>query len=766
MEQHFDFVLLGGGPASLSAAETLRAEGAKGSILMIAGEDCVPYGHSALSKQFLLGAQPKEKLLFHSEAYYREQAIDLMLGVRAIAVDTTNRLVRTDRAGDIHFDKLLIATGAKPIRPTLPGSTLPGIYYLRTLADAEALRQAAKDAKRAVVLGGSFLGVEMATSLARMGIQVVLIEENDLLLSQLAAPELSAFFSRYCSERGIELLTNDTAAAFQGSTRVQAVVTRSGEIRPCDLVVVGIGVTPDIEFLRDSGIGLGDGILVDQHLEASVPGIFAAGDVASFFDTVFKEQRRIEHWDNAVKQGRLAARNMLGRRLAYEEVSYFFCNILDLSFNFLGSTQEIDQRISRGSLEDRSFALFYLKNNVLCAAFSMGRPASETLATELLIRYRINLRCVKDRLPDADFALDGIPTQTVLILQGGGALGAFECGVVKALEEADIHPDIIAGVSIGAFNGAIIAGNPNKAAAALEAFWNDLVVAAPGAPNERWRRALSSWQSIWFGSPHFFRPRWWQAPEQFPWTWTSLYDTAPVRTLLEKYVDFRSLRESPVRLLVSTVNVETAELEIFDSHADDITVDHILASGSLPPAFPWTTIQGKHYWDAGIISNSPLELVVERCGEASKRVFIVDLFGGRQRLPENLAEVLMRRDEIVYAERVRNDVRVRERIGDLRTLVQEIMDNLEPEVCERLRQSPRFIQLMAETAPTTITRFVNEVAARELSFSDIDFSARSIERDKQAGYQMAKSILSDGSPMSHQDSVAAALADRRKRALV
>jgi NADPH-dependent 2,4-dienoyl-CoA reductase/sulfur reductase-like enzyme len=210
--------------------------------------------------------------------------------------------------------------GAKPIRSTIPGSTLAGIHYLSTLADAEALRQAAKDATHGVVLGGSFLGVEIATSLARMGIQVVLIEENELLLSQLTAAELSAFFSRYCAERGIELRTNDTVAAFQGGSRVEAVLTRLGEIRPCDLVVVAIGVTADIEFLRDSGIRLGDGILVNQHLETSVPGIFAAGDVANFFDTVFRERRRIEHWDNAVKQGRLAARNMLGRRLAYEEV--------------------------------------------------------------------------------------------------------------------------------------------------------------------------------------------------------------------------------------------------------------------------------------------------------------------------------------------------------------------------------------------------------------------------------------------------------------
>jgi predicted acylesterase/phospholipase RssA len=173
----------------------------------------------------------------------------------------------------------------------------------------------------------------------------------------------------------------------------------------------------------------------------------------------------------------------------------------------------------------------------------MGRPASETLATELLIRHHINLRSAKERLADPDFALESMPTQTVLILQGGGALGAFECGVVQALDEADIHPDIVAGVSIGAFNGAIIAGNPGNSAAALEAFWNDLSVATPCAPTEKWRRALSSWWSIWFGSPRFFRPQWWLPPQQFPWTWTSLYDFAPARTLLEKYVDFSSLRK-------------------------------------------------------------------------------------------------------------------------------------------------------------------------------------------------------------------------------
>ncbi len=565
------------------------------------------------------------------------------------------------------------------------------------------------------------------------------------LLSKLAAPELSAFFSNYCVERGIDVRTDNAATAIKGKERVEAVETRSGETLPCDLVVVAIGVTPAADFLHDCGIDLDHGVVVNQHLETNVPGIFAAGDVANFFDIVFKKRRRVEHGDNAVKQGRLAARNMLGHRLAYDEVSYFFCNLLDTNFNFLGSVRGFDERLSRGSLEDGSFTLLYLEKDVLRACFSMGRPASETLAAELLIRHRTNLGAVRDRLADASFPLESVPSQTVLILQGGGALGAFECGVVKALDDAHIRPDVIAGVSIGAFNGAIIASNPTNASTVLEAFWNDLAIATPQAAPESWRRAVSSWWSIWFGSPQFFVPNWWQPWGQAPWQWKSLYDTSPARALLNKYVDFSKLKDSPVRLLVSTVNVETAEMEIFDSYADDLTADHILASGSLPPAFPWTAIRGKHYWDAGIVSNSPLEIINERCGDFSKRVFIVDLFPAHQPLPDNLVEVLVRRDAIVYAERVLNDIRVKERISDLRNLVQEIMENVEPETCERLRQRPTFIRLMGHAGPTKITRIINEWQAGEPPLLDNDFSLQTIERHKKVGYETAKRIIaSDG----------------------
>ena len=202
--------------------------------------------------------------------------------------------------------------------------------------------------------------------------------------------------------------------------------------------------------------------------------------------------------------------------------------------------------------------------------------------------------------------------------------------VVKALEETQIFPDIVAGVSIGAINGAIIAGNPRHATQALESFWNELAIVTPQPGPVLDVRDVTALNVLVFGVPKFFTPRWMLpfAMAQPPVLWTSYYDTAPMHKLISTYVDFPKLKSSPVRLLISAVNIETAELETFDSFVDDLTADHVLASGSLPPGLPWTRIGGNAYWDGAIISNSPLDLVFDRCGPDGKRVFIVDLFGG------------------------------------------------------------------------------------------------------------------------------------------
>ena len=526
---------------------------------------------------------------------------------------------------------------------------------------------------------------------------------------------------------------------------MQEVETSAGRRLPCDLLVVSIGVDPASEFLAGSGIARRDGwVVVDSLLRTNMPNVFAAGDITVFYDQVFARMRHVEHWDNAVKQGRLAGKNMVGRRLPYDEISYFYCELGDIGFNVLGATDEADERIARGSLDARSYAMFYLKQDVLRALFSLGRPADETRVAEGLIRFRVNLHAIKDRLSEPTFPLDRAPAQTALILQGGGALGAFECGVVKALEEEQIHPDIVAGVSIGAFNGAIIASNPRHATEALEAFWNELAVAIPGlAPIWDSSDAIA-FGVLASGVPKLFRPRWMSSPfgvAQPPVFWTSYYDPAPMRKLIGKYVDFSKLKGSPVRLLISAVNVETAELEIFDSFVDDLTADHVMASGSLPPGFPWTVIDGKAYWDGAIISNSPLDLVIDRCGPDGKRVFIVDLFGGSRPLPSNIMEVMTRRDEIVYSERVRSDLRYRETVEAYRKLIEEMLGGLDPAKADKFKRQPAYIQLMGDGAATTITRLIRTSEAGKAGYREYDFSARAIASNKAEGYLTARRAI-------------------------
>lgn len=737
--RHVDFLLVGGGVASAFAAETLRAEGAAGSILILSQEAVRPYHRPPLSKQ-RLGTGAEDQIFVHPESFYREKAIDLELNTPVASVDTESHTVATAMGERIHYGKLLIAAGATPKRLFIAGAELDGIHTLRQKTDAEAIRRAAAQARHAAVLGGSFLGMETAMTLVGLGLGVTIVESGPRLLPYLESAELSAYFQSYVESCGVAVLLNDAAVAFRGADRVREVETASGRRIPCELVIVAIGVEPATEFLRGSNVALEDGrVVVDALLGTSAPDVFAAGDVTSFYDPVFVRRRHIEHWDNAVKQARLAARNMIGRRLPYDEVSYFFCEIGEIAFNMLGWPAEAEERIDRGLIESRSFAMFYLKGDVPRALFSIGRPVDETRLAESMIRHRVNISAIKDRLNDPTFHLDHVPTQTALVLQGGGALGAFECGVVKALEEEQIFPDIVAGVSIGAFNGAIIASHPRNATTALEAFWDELSVATPDVPFIGCEQALPALQILTFGVPRFFQPRWMQSfgPfAEFPFNWTSFYDTAPVKQLLAKYVDFAALKTSPVRLLLSAVNVATAELDVFDSYVDDLTPDHILASGSLPPGFPWTTIDGKAYWDAGIVSNSPMELLIDRCGPDGKRVFVVDLFPGESPLPANIVEVLLRRDEIIYTERIRSDLRHRETIAAYRKLIDHLVTRLDPAEAARIKHLPGYIQLMGDGGATTITRFARQ--RQESASLDYDFSLKSIKALQAEGYAAAK----------------------------
>jgi NADPH-dependent 2,4-dienoyl-CoA reductase/sulfur reductase-like enzyme/predicted acylesterase/phospholipase RssA len=742
--QVVDFLLVGGGLASATAAETLRAAGAEGSIAILCAESTLPYYRPPLSKEFLLKGPDQTKILIHDHSFYRDRDIEIHLGSSVRLVDVDSRTIKTDGGDHFRFGKLLIATGASLHRLSVPGENLEGIHYLRTVNDALCLYQAIAHAQRAIVIGASFLGMEIAASFATRGVATTLIAKEDLVYETLCSPEVSNFFAEYFRARGVDVIFGEEVKEFWGTTKVEGIVTSSGKRMPCDIIAIGIGVRPEVGFLANSGINVDGGILVDQYLETNRPGIYAAGDVANFYNPIARTRYRAEHWDNAVKQGRLAAWNMLGERQSWRTVSYNYSGVFDVTFNVVGSTEKADERVVRGSFKDKSFSVLYIENDRLRGAFLLDQSLVEAKAAGALIANRSDISATKTKLSDTGFPLNRAAVQTVFVLQGGGALGAFECGVVKALEERNIRADLVAGVSIGAFNAAIIAANPGKATHALEAFWRELSLDTPDIPNEELRRAISSLQSLVFGSPHFFRPRWLEpilSPAQFPTNWTSLYDASPLKTTLSKYVAFEKLRDSPIRLLLTAVDVETGQLTIFDSYVDEITPEHVLASGSLPPGFSWTTIAGRHYWDGGLVSNSPLDQVVEIGGLTGKNVFVVNLWADKRTLPRSIQEVLARRDEIVFAEKIRRNIRTWEYIDNYRKLVEEVMASLDPKTAEQISKRPRYIETVGEASPLSVTRITREPVEGESASRDYEFSRKSIDQHIADGYALAAKTL-------------------------
>ncbi len=746
---HADFLIVGGGLAGVTAAESLRARDADRSIVVLSAEALLPYHRPPLSKGYLVGNENEARLFIHPKSFYHDHKIQLLLNTRALSVNPPSKRVSTT-IGSIGYGDLLLATGGTPKPLRRPGAELRGVFRVSNKSDVDALREAALNGRRALVVGGSFLGMEIAVSLRRLGLGVTIVETSSVLLPYLGAPELSAYFRRYVEDIGVMVVLNETVEMLHGQDRLEGVETTSGRFVPCDLAVTAIGISPATDFLSESGIALEDGYVVtDDQLRTSIPNVYAAGDVTTFYDPVFARRRHIQHWDNAIKQGRLAAYNMLGRRMRYDELSYFYSDLGDISFAVLGAPEEAEEWIGRGSLNKRSYALFYLKDSMVRALFTTGRPPLETRDVEGIIRYRANVSVIKERLADPYFSLETVPVQTALVLQGGGALGAFECGVVKALEEENIFPDVVAGVSIGAFNGAIIAGNPRNATKALEAFWKELTVVSPPIlplpPPFLWsEKTFTTLNILAFGVPNFFKPRWLPPFFDFvswPMKWTSFYDPTAIKDLIPKYVDFSALKRSPIRLLISSVNVETAELEVFDSYVDNFTPDHVMASGSLPPGFPWTVIDGKPFWDGGIVSNSPLDLVKERCGPGHKRVFVVDLFLRERTLPSNMVEVMARRDEIVFAERVRSNLRYAETVNAYHSLVDDILERLNPDDAQRIKQWPAYIQLMGYGAPPEVVRIVRPAHEGEPASRDYDFSDTAIQGYQREGYAAAKLAL-------------------------
>jgi len=374
-----DHLLIGGGLAAANCARWLREEGGDGSVLLVGREPDAPYNRPPLSKGYLQGKESREDALFRQAEWWHEQGIELMARTSVMKLDPTERVATLSTKEEVEFGAALIATGANVRRVRVDGCDLDGIHYLRAFGNSDAIRADAEGAERAVLIGGSYIGCEVAASLtAAHGVECSILMQEDVTLERQFGSEIGRFFQGALEEHGVEVHGADELERFEGSDgRVRKVVTKGGRQLDCDMVVVGVGVMPDVMLARAAGLELGEtgGVACGAGLETSVPGIYAAGDMCEYESVLHGGARmRLEHWDVAFNHGKTAALNMLGRGVQHDVLPYFFSDLADwASFEYVGPGS--GDLVVRGSLEDGEFAAFFLHEDEghVVAALSVGR---------------------------------------------------------------------------------------------------------------------------------------------------------------------------------------------------------------------------------------------------------------------------------------------------------------------------------------------------------------------------------------------------------
>jgi 3-phenylpropionate/trans-cinnamate dioxygenase ferredoxin reductase subunit len=382
------FAIVGAGTAGGSAAITLRAEGFDGRVVLIGDEAHAPYERPPLSKGFLQGDETLDELLLRPLAFYAEQDIDLRLDDPATALDPQARRLALASGEAVRYDALLLATGGRARRLRVPGGELPGVHTLRTARDAERLRLDLLGGGRAIVVGLGFIGCEAAASLRGAGLDVVAIEPLSLPLVGALGPEVGAIVAELHRANGVELVLGESVVEFRGAERVDSVLTSSGRVIPCDFAVVGVGMDPAVELAAAAGIALDGGIVVDEHCRTSADGVYAAGDVAARPDRETGRALRVEHWQNALREGAHAARSMLGATDPYDEVPWFWSDQYDRNIQYTGFHGPWDELVFRGDPGAERVSAFYLKDGTVRACLAINSPRDARRAARL-IRDRV-----------------------------------------------------------------------------------------------------------------------------------------------------------------------------------------------------------------------------------------------------------------------------------------------------------------------------------------------------------------------------------------
>jgi NADPH-dependent 2,4-dienoyl-CoA reductase/sulfur reductase-like enzyme/nitrite reductase/ring-hydroxylating ferredoxin subunit len=372
-------VIIGAGAAGNAAAEMLRREGYDGPVTLVGADQALPYDRPNLSKDYLAGTAPEEWIPLRSADFYREQKIDIITNTSVVAIDPKSKQVTRSDRRSLGYGALLLATGAEPVRLSNPGDGLPHVFYLRTLSDSRRIIEKAKSAKRAVVIGASFIGLEVAASLRERKLEVAIVGKQSLPLEKILGRELGNLVRETHETHGIKFHLGRTPAAIQQ----QHVQLDDGTILDCDLVVVGIGVRPNVTLAEKAGIATDNGIVVNEFLETNIPGIFAAGDIARWPDPR-AGRMRVEHWVVAERQGQTAARNILGARERFTLPPFFWSNHFDLHIRYVGHGSGEDRAIVSGDLKAQDASVIFRIGDKLTAVASVGRDL-ENLKAELAL---------------------------------------------------------------------------------------------------------------------------------------------------------------------------------------------------------------------------------------------------------------------------------------------------------------------------------------------------------------------------------------------
>jgi 3-phenylpropionate/trans-cinnamate dioxygenase ferredoxin reductase subunit len=395
------FVIVGAGLAGAKAAEALRHEGFAGRLVLIGAESERPYERPPLSKDYLRG-ESGERPYVHAESFYPDNEIELWTTTRVTGINANLRELWLEGDRRLSYDRLLVATGAVPRRLNVPGAELDGIHYLRNLADSEQIGERIEQGQRLVVVGSGWIGAEVAASARQKGCQVTMIEMASLPMERVLGPELGEIYVDLHRGHGVEFLPETTVDRFEGQGSVERVVTHDGSSIETEFVVVGVGVAPRAGLVETAGIRVDNGVLVDERLEASVPGVFAAGDVADAYHPFYGRPLRVEHWANALNQGPIAARAMLGKPASYDEIPYFFSDQYETGMEYSGYATEWDEVVFRGDVAAREFIAFWLEDERVVAGMNMNVwDVSDPIRELIRSRQRLDPR----QLADSDVPL-------------------------------------------------------------------------------------------------------------------------------------------------------------------------------------------------------------------------------------------------------------------------------------------------------------------------------------------------------------------------